>query len=132
MRHQQLTEDGTYAAGPRSILQILDRVVPQEHSIEFVHAYALSRAVLHAIDERRQRVVVPGYAGAGVRPDLAVGLADPQVAQADVPNLVAHQGRSFREPGGRVLVDLGLHLIDQERNPHAATSIPSRSAALMP
>ena len=45
---------------------------------------------------------------------------------------VSHQGRSLREPGGRVFVDLGLHAIDYKCHPHAATSISSRSATRMP
>ena len=54
--------------------------------------------------------------------ELPVALAQLDVPDPDVPNLVAALGRGPRQPRRRVLVHLGRDVVDKEGEPHVDTA----------
>ena len=59
-------------------------------------------------------------------------LPELDVSDPDVPDLVPTLGRGSGQPGGRVLVDLGGDVVDEEGKPHADTSPSYRSVTDAP
>ena len=63
---------------------------------------------------------------------VPVALPDLDVADSDVPDLVLALGRGSGQPRGRVLVDFGGHVVDEECQSHAETPRSYRSVTDAP
>ena len=116
---EHLAEDDAQSAGPRPLLQIVDRLVAQEYCIQLVHGDPFGIARLDAVHEALERVVSVKVRSMSPAHELPVALPQLDVPDSDVRNLVAGLGRGPRQPRRRVLVHLGRDVIDKEGKSHA-------------
>src|SRR6478752_439533 len=86
---EHLAEDDTQWTGPRPLLQIVDRLVAQEQGIELVHGDPFGVARLDAFHEARERVESVKVRSVSPAHQLSITLAQLDVPDPDVPDLVA-------------------------------------------